>query len=262
MENISIENENFFPGRDLEVSEEYKNEVALVFEAEFDVFLESKIKWGVDYNFTYGDFLYYYKPYIEKRIYEEIEDYENDESLGIYDSKIFGTPISMDELKNDVIGKIKGIPNFVVETPHFFQFQNPKGILITPENLNKGILLKIKETFNSEINPFLSNLTESLFFSDGEIYCLNLLAFRKNLDSKYGIMLETFSDNEKYKKGFYYFPFQKSFLIAVTDPATGKLKRCNKQDEYIEKCLSYVANPDEVLNENIKNPLKIEVIYL
>lgn len=109
-------------------------------------------------------------------------------------------------------GKWKtGIPKLLSETPHFYHFENIKGDIITPQNLTKEILIKIKETFDTSLNPFLDDLTNCLIISNSEIFCTNLFAFSFENDFfKHGIMLNCSDNFNSFSTDYnYFFPFEK-----------------------------------------------------
>ena len=241
----------------------YYNEVSMAFEAEFDIYQEEEIDWGVWYEyFIHKDFMYCYKPMLENILKSDLENIENDknnqglkqkfidfinlaketlsESYSL--EKIPGVPFkSLEELKKSVIGKIEGIPNLVSETPQFFQFEKPKGELITPQNLTKETLLSIKKTFKGNINPFFTEMSECLFDNNGKICCVDLLAFSENEYFKYGIILNTITDDDSFSTKYnYFFPFEKIEL---------------EKENSIKKIISYISNSDGNEKETI-------VVYL
>jgi hypothetical protein len=109
-------------------------------------------------------------------------------------------------------GKWKtGIPQLLSETPHFYHFENVKGDRITPKNLTKDILIKIKETFDTSLNPFLDDLSDCLIFSNSKIFCTDLFAFSfENNFFNYGIMLNSSDNSSSFSTDYnYFFPFEK-----------------------------------------------------
>ena len=226
----------------------YQNEVSMAFEAEFDIYQEEEIDWGVWYEyFTHKDFMYCYKPMLENILKSDLENIENDKTKQDFINfinltketltethsleKIPGASLkNIEEVKSIVIGKVDGIPNLISETPQFFQFEKPKGELITPQNLTKETLLSIKETFKGNINPFFTEMSECLFNDNGKICCVDLLAFSENEHFKYGIILNTITDDDVFSTKYnYFFPFEQIE---------------SEKENNIKKIISFISNSD------------------
>jgi hypothetical protein len=212
--------------------------IIMHFEAEFDTFMNPETKWGItSYNVTFfcqNGKLYYYKPAIEQYIKTDSENF----SENIEETEIVKESLSFcqqylgynlhEKRRNNSIENIKlliesnafGMPKFLNETPHFYEFENPiaDDDFLDPSsthhvhinNIDRQLLNKAKDRFISDWNPLLSDMSEHLYIGkDGELYFLDLLSWINNPDekTKIGIWMDTKSGNIPYSDKHIFYPF-------------------------------------------------------
>ncbi len=181
----------------------------LALEAEYDTFVDPEMVWGVwDLYCLHEEKMYYYKNFLEQFFTEDSNNRETDSETPLQVEtdnflKSFLAPKqaiagaeTFDSIKLLIENPPSGFPKFLIETPQFFQFDHP-GEKITIDNLDKALLDNIKNTFNGNINPLLSNLNDRLFIKDGQISCVDLMIFDENPNGKFGIVMVP-NESEKY----------------------------------------------------------------
>jgi hypothetical protein len=188
-------------------------------EAEFDTFVDPEMVWGVwDLYCLHEGKMYYYKNFLEQFYTEDAQnraaDVQNSDQVevdnflkSVLTSKnaIAGAD-SVDAIKSLIQNPPGGFPKFLIETPQFLQFDDP-GVKITIDSLDKTTLDKIKNTFNGDVNPLLSNLNDRLFIKNDQISCVDLMIFDENPTAKFGVIMVP-SESEKYDATkAYFFPF-------------------------------------------------------
>lgn len=209
----------------------YRTNVIFAFEAEFDTFVHPEMKWGPkDTTFCHNGRIYYYKGKIEEQLQRDLEEHAVDVAsrkaqldkieahLG-YD--IFDDRTSLADIKNIIAAAPAGMPKFLGETPHFFEFENPMDddiydggstAQINVNTITRPLLDQIKNTFTSEWNPLMSNLAEGLFVGkDGKVYQLDLLAWTHNPSprGKIGVFMDPYEYQvTPYTDDHNYYPFQ------------------------------------------------------
>jgi hypothetical protein len=177
-------------------------------EAEFDTFVDPEMEWGVwDFYCRHEGKTYYYKEWLssifatdaEVRVADTANTNFVDAATAI--GNFLGRPyvpqeITLDSIRSLIANPPKGFPQFVIETPQFFQFDDI-GQKINIDILSKTLLDKIKNTFTDDVNPLLRDLSNRIFLKDDKIICTDITVFENNPNTKLGIIIVP-TESEKY----------------------------------------------------------------
>jgi hypothetical protein len=239
LENISIlpssverpDDENRF------TQNEFIDNIIMHFEAEFDTYIKPTTKWGFAYNvsfFCQDGKLYYYKPIIEQSLQSDrenllqfIEENESEkenlnflkEYLG-YDLVKMRYENTLDNIELIINSNPAGMPVFLSESPHFYEFENPMAddnfldpsseYYVNINNIDRQILNKAKTRFDSDWNPLLNDMSEYLYIGkDGELYFLDLLSwiYNPNPKGQIGVWMDTKEGKIPYSDKHIFYPF-------------------------------------------------------
>lgn len=207
----------------------HRVEARLAFEAEFDVLDSSTVEWGLqDQFFVYDGYAYYYKPWLEEYLQEDINMVSTETVNGVhtrkpvYDEivKFLGYEVpgmtsksNLDFMKEMISKNPPGLPEFVVETPMFFQFKLDGTHLqnLTIDDIDTNIIDNIKKYVTGDYNPFLTPyFAQSLYRTENRYYCMDVLAYYYNPKAQFGMFMYP-TESSKYpdaKNNSYFFTFK------------------------------------------------------
>jgi hypothetical protein len=172
-----------------------RNDTILAFEAEFNSFVSPELYWGAqDQFFAQAGYIYYYKPYLEVQINDRkqirAEDIASGEMTGHYNRvaeiiRGFNGYYPLIESLADVRAMIDrapmGMPKFVAETPHFYQFEDVGTNLITSRyGFSKPILKKLAEMFKTDYTVPFTTQHNCFYEKNGEVYWTDPLRWAPN----------------------------------------------------------------------------------
>ena len=171
-----------------------RREILLAFEAEFDTFVHPFTSWGGNGSnrsfFIHEGAMFYYKPQLEKNIAERASEKAVDEQDPIYqdwlqliDQIIPGfnprdfSIYSLSDVRSVITAQPNGMPQFIGETPHFYQFvgvtPGARGLII--DDLTRKILDQIKIDFRNSIKPHpFKPYDDHLYFNEGKFLWTDL----------------------------------------------------------------------------------------
>jgi len=190
----------------------------LSLEAEYDTFVNPEMYWGFgDHWCRHEDNVYYNKQYIETIIALDAAELESDRQLTQalpsidavfqflgYDLHV---PFTVDRVYSFFRNPPTGFPALTIETPQFFQCEDVGQTQITIDQLDRSLLTKIQSRFAGDNNPLLTDLANSLYIFNDEIFCTDYTAYSENVNAKLGVLMLP-TQSTKYKVGnAYFFPF-------------------------------------------------------
>jgi hypothetical protein len=197
----------------------YRNDAILAFEAEFDTFVLPTMEWGAwDTFFHHDGHIYYYKPHLQTLIDTNISERESGPE---FDAFVAGVqelipeftgqqfnPQSLADIRAIIDQAPPGMPKFVCETPHFYQFEDVGATAMGIDDISRALLDKIESTFTTYLpSPFTRY--DALYVKDGEVYWTDLVRWVPKYPSELsniGICLDT-EGTRKFPAGAYFFAF-------------------------------------------------------
>jgi len=187
-----------------------RTQTIFALEETYNTYVSPEMRWGYwDLFCEHEDKLYFDREWLQWNITEDATERANDtaeflEELAEVDTFAGRTSnqISMDDVYDLVHSDTAGLPVFIDETDRFFRFENVGTDLVTVDNITRERLDIIRDSFTSDLNPFLMDAEGNIYIKDGQAYCTNLLSFTENPNAKLGLMLE---DTENNKTNFYPF---------------------------------------------------------
>jgi len=187
-----------------------RTQTIFALEETYNTYVSPEMRWGYwDLFCEHEDKLYFDREWLQWNLTEEATERANDtaeflEELAEVDTFAGRTSnqISMDDVYDLVHSDTAGLPVFIDETDRFFRFENVGTDLVTVDNITRERLDIIRDSFTSDLNPFLMDAEGNIYIKDGQAYCTNLLSFTENPNAKLGLMLE---DTENNKTNFYPF---------------------------------------------------------
>lgn len=215
----------------------------LSLEAEYDTFVSPEMFWGYwDQFCQHEGNIYYNKQFIETVISLDAAQLESDRQLAQELPKIdaifqflgydLHVPFTVDRVYSFFRNPPTGFPALITETPQFFQCEDVGQTTITIDQLDRPLLTKIQSRFAGNNNPLLTDLANSLYVFNDEIFCTDYTAYSENANAKLGVLMLP-TESTKYKVGnAYFFPFapltpeQKTFitnLVSLGLEAPGEL---------------------------------------
>lgn len=174
------------------VNVQRRDEALLAFEAEFDTWANGNEQWGYqDQFFLHDGCFYFYKPHIELLLTHTETPPEFTQIYSDYDPTLHLR--SIDDIRSFIQKGAKGLPDFICETPQFFQFSSMGASLITSSMMSRDLLNKIRSTFDGGYT--LRPLTKSprYYINQDQIYCADLSGWVPNSDHELhdiGVLLD------------------------------------------------------------------------
>lgn len=189
-----------------------RDDAILAFEAEFDQYIPTTLQWSKNnHYFIYGNSMYYYKPALQEEINTELLDHENtsgdsmsEELLNLGINLSFLKFNSIDQIREMIKSSPKGLPKFISESPHFFEFESVGMNEITQDMMTRELLNKIKDTFSDSYTylPFLDN--NMFYLKDDEVFFTDILEWTKDENFIKNQLVFTLSKDDK----TYCYPFE------------------------------------------------------
>jgi hypothetical protein len=195
-----------------------RTQTIFALEAEFDTFVHPEMFWGYwDQFCQHEGHSYYYKALLDLAVQRDQGTLDEDETnssllthINIVNNHLgrnYHSPITVDYLKGLFTNPPGGFPKLVLETPQFYQCIDLGQDVITIDRLDRDLLNTIKNTFTTDINPLLTDLSNKLHLVDGKVYCSDYTKFENNPSNKLGVLMIA-KNTEKYTEGnAYFFPF-------------------------------------------------------
>ena len=207
----------------------HRVEAIRAYEAEFNAFVDYEVQWGLqDQFFIDGGYAYYYKPWLEKYLQEDVGVVKLEKVDGIHKRKSIYDQV-VDFLGYDVPGmtpqldlkfvremilkRPAGLPEFLLETPMFFQFKIDGSYFhsLKIDDINQTSICGIKKDIRGEYNPFLTPyFAQSLYYTETRYYCMDIFAYYYNPKAQFGMLLDP-KNSSKYlnaKHNSYFFTFR------------------------------------------------------
>jgi hypothetical protein len=191
----------------------------LALEAEYDTFVSPEMFWGYwDQFCQHEGHSYYYKGLIGVSVGRDQDIVAADqtntallahiETVNNHLGKNYHSAVTEEHVKNLFTNPPGGFPKLVLETPQFYQCIDLGTNVISIDDVDAELLVKIKNTFTDDINPLLTDLSNKLHLVGDNIYCCDYLSFETNTNAKLGVLM-TANETEKYTAGnVYFFPFE------------------------------------------------------
>jgi hypothetical protein len=165
-----------------------RTDTILVFEAEFDTFVDAAMYWGArDQFFIHNGYMYFYKPLLQAGLDEDEAnrkaDAKNKDDKNVMKAlkKLMpsfdpdtDTPNTLADIRALIDKKPKCLPMFVAETPHFYQFVSVGTAQLTAADMTKENLTTIKNTYTDFV-PMPMTVHDSFYKNDTGIYWTDLL---------------------------------------------------------------------------------------
>jgi hypothetical protein len=195
-----------------------RTQTMLALEAEYDTFVSPEMFWGHwDLFCQHEGHSYYYKDWIKTNIQYDQTDVSNDSTNGELLAQIenvnafLGNNIhsgpSLEFVEGLFATPPAGFPTVLLSTPQFYQCIDLGTNVISIDDVDAELLVKIKNTFTDNINPLLTDLSNKLHLVGDNIYCCDYLSFETNPNAKLGVLM-TVHESEKYTVGnACFFPF-------------------------------------------------------
>lgn len=196
-----------------------RTQTILALEAEYDTFVSPEMFWGYwDQFCQHEGHSYYYKGLISVSIQRDQDVVESDQTNSTLLSHIevvnarlgknYHSVVTEEYVRNLFINPPGGFPKLTLETPQFFQCIDLGTDIITVDTLDRNLLNKIRDTFTSNVNPLLTDLSNKLHLVNGNVYCSDYTKFEDNPSNKLGVLMIP-KETEKYTAGnAYFFPFE------------------------------------------------------
>jgi hypothetical protein len=162
-----------------------RSETMVKWEAENGRLLPADLSWGArDLFFFFEDKIYYYKPFIEKILSDDITNNEEDSKtpefanyisqLGSYaDDLTADATKTLDDVRSVISAKPAGMLPFVTETENFFVFESPGTDLVT--EITRDVLNAVQTSFTSDYRFAFSDPADALYIKDGKAYWTDLV---------------------------------------------------------------------------------------
>ena len=172
-----------------------RNDTILAFEAEFNSFVSPELYWGaLDQFFAQAGYIYYYKPYLEELIEtrkarraEDIADGTMTTHFNNIAEVIRGFdgyyPLveSLADVRAIIDRAPQGMPRFVAETPHFYQFEDVGTNLITSRyGFAKSVTDKMAAMFQTDFTVPFATQHDCFYERRGEVYWTDILRWAPN----------------------------------------------------------------------------------
>jgi hypothetical protein len=208
---------------------DHRVEAIRAYEAEFDAFVNSDVQWGLQDQFFVDDgHVYYYKPWLEKYLQEDIEMVKSETVDGVHKRKpIYDQVVNflgydvpgmtpqpdLKFVREMILKRPAGLPELLLETPMFFQFKIDGSYLrpLNIDNINQTSLDGIKKDIRGEYNPFLTPyFAQSLYYTETRYYCMDIFAYYYNPKAQFGMLLDP-QKSSKYpnaRHNSYFFTFE------------------------------------------------------
>ena len=160
-----------------------RTETIIKWEEENGKLLPADLSWGArDQFFFFEDRIYYYKPFLEKLLAEDIanlkEDFNNPEFVSfVTEMKNYApefandTTASLDDIRSVIEKSPSGMPVFVTETTKFMVFETPGTELVT--EINRTVLDAVRTTL-SDYRFSCFTIADCLYLKDGKAYWTDL----------------------------------------------------------------------------------------
>jgi hypothetical protein len=188
-------------------------------EAEYDAFVSPEMYWGHwDLFCQHDGNSYYYKGLITTTVARDQEviadDQPNDALLSHVDvvnthlGRNYHVALTEDYIKNLFSNPPAGFPTPTLDTPQFYQCIDLGTSVVSIDDMDAGMLLKIKNTFTDDINPLLTNVSDRLHQVGDSIYCSAYQAFETNASNKLGVMMIATKTTKYISGNAYFFPFE------------------------------------------------------
>lgn len=157
-----------------------RTETMVKWEEETGKLLPAELTWGArDQFFFFEDKIYYYKPFLEKLLAEDVinsaEDLKDPAfSKFVSDMKAFvpeygnDPTTSLDDIRSLISSAPAGMPAFVAETASFFIFEAPGDLLIT--EITRDVLNAVQSSFTGDYRFSCFTIADSLYIKDGKAY--------------------------------------------------------------------------------------------
>jgi hypothetical protein len=195
-----------------------RTQTILALEAEYDTFVSPEMFWGYwDQFCQHEGHSYYYKGLIGVSAGRDQDIVAADqtntallahiETVNNHLGKNYHSVVTEEYVKNLFTNPPGGFPKLILETPQFYQCMDLGTDIITVDRLDRALLDTIKNTFTTDINPLLTDLSNKLHLVDGNVYCSDYTKFEENPSNKLGVLMIV-HESEKYTVGnACFFPF-------------------------------------------------------
>jgi hypothetical protein len=163
-----------------------RTEIMIKWESEnAGTLLPAGLAWGArDHFFFYEGKIYYYKPFLEKILAEDIKNNEEDRkdpAFATYLNSIqpyaeeFGidATTSLDDIRTLISSNPAGMLPFVAETDNFFVFETPGDQLVT--EITRDVLNAVQSSFTDEYRFAFFDPADTLYIKDGKAYWTDLM---------------------------------------------------------------------------------------
>ena len=157
-----------------------RTETMIKWEEETGKLLPAELTWGArDQFFFFEDKIYYYKPFLEKLLAEDVANTTEDLkdpafSKFVSDMKAFAPEYgndpttTLDDVRTLISKAPAGMPTFVEETASFFVFEAPGTELVT--EITRDVLNAVQSSFTSEYRFSCFTIADALYIKDGKAY--------------------------------------------------------------------------------------------
>lgn len=170
-------------------------------------YVPGNLFWGSrDLYFVLDNVMYYYKPFLEKKLEEVVQSFEEDKNNTEYVTKMVGItqliseanpallpsqyPTSISDIRTIINSAPQGMPVFIKETEHFFCFEDIGTRNLTAADINRPMLSLIQSTFSSEYTLPYWTPCISLYLKEDKVYWTDLIKWCKTTspDLKTGVV--------------------------------------------------------------------------
>ena len=160
-----------------------RTETMVKWEEENNRILPADLAWGArDQFFFFEDRIYYYKPFLEKVLAEDVsnlaEDLNNPAFVSfVTEMKNYAPEFandatsSLDDVRSVIAKAPAGMPTFVTETANFMVFETPGNELVT--EINRTVLDAVQATFG-DYRFSCFTIADALYLKDGKAYWTDL----------------------------------------------------------------------------------------
>jgi hypothetical protein len=199
----------------------YNTRVAIdTYETEFNTVVNGELEWGTAFFKDNGS-IYYYKPYLQQILAADAANLTADQNnadrqvsvqavqsfLGI---SIPTNATSLTAIRAIIDSNPPGMPPFVTETEHFYQFTDVLATPITIDDIDRSLLDLIQSTFTGTYSVYYSDLSTGLYKNGDTLYFGKLVEWSTSPSQKLGIFLYPTANTTKYPTASttaYFFPF-------------------------------------------------------
>lgn len=174
-----------FPDND--IAFDMRNALMDAYEAQYDDFILHEDVWdGNDMFVVHNGEAYYYKGNIITELAIDQQDVAASmEYVDVFNATAAGLggdligPVTFADVQNIIELAPAGMPEFKREDGDFLIFESIIGKVITPRDMTRTLLDRIRDTFTGDYGPFYSPADDSLVVTDDGVYLTDLTLWNR-----------------------------------------------------------------------------------